>query len=147
MNSARMLLFLAATLALTACSGAPSWLEGNWQVDHDRTQKDIDAANSNATSSQTGFGGGLLSGLNTMLGNMLLPQLAGMQIIITGKDQVTMINGQGKSESYEVVNRSSDQCTLKLKDDSVQTYYRDGDEIYMYPTGGAHFKIYLMRQP
>lgn len=135
-----VLFLLIGVLALAGCSGAPSWLEGNWQIDHDRTQKEMAASNA-------GSGGGILSGLNSMIGGMLLPQLDGMQILITSKDRVVMINGQGKSEPYEIINRSSDQCTLKLGDGTVETYYRDGNEIYSYGTGSAHFKFYLMRQP
>ena len=45
----------------------------------------------------------MISGLTTMLGNMLLPQILGMQIIFHGKERIVTINGQGSSESYQVV--------------------------------------------
>jgi hypothetical protein len=132
---------LLAVILLSGCSRAPAWLDGSWQVDKNRTQKEIDASSKTGTGS--GFGSDMMSGLNSMLGNMLLPQILGMQVIIHGTERIMTINGQGSSESYQIVSKSADQCVMKFKDNTIETYYRDGDEIYIYPTGSVHFRIYL----
>jgi hypothetical protein len=139
---ARLLLPLLGVVLLSACSRTPSWLAGSWQFDADRTQKEMsEAVNGNAGSPPNMF-----SGLSNMVGAMLVPELAGTQLIITDKEFMTLRDGQGKSLGYEVVAKSSDTCTLKFNDGTVETYYRAGAEIFSYPTGSAHFKIYFRRQ-
>ena len=140
----RAALALFAVVILASCSSAPSWLEGNWVLDSERTQKD-DSATSAPADAGT-FPSNMLSGMTAMLRPMLLQQLSGMELLVTNKERVFTVGGQGKSESYTIMEKSSDKCVLKLKDGTVETYYRSGDDIYMYGTGGTAFKIFLKRE-
>jgi hypothetical protein len=142
MKSSSFVRLLAVGLAIliSGCSRAPSWLQGDWIMDQDRTQHEL-------TQTVPGNKPSMLSGLNTMLGGMLLSQLGNMEIIISGRDEIVTIGGQGKTSRFQIVNQTPTECMIKKPDSTVETYYRDGDEIYFYATGSLSMKIYFKRKP
>ena len=130
-------LLALSLLLLAGCSATPPWVRGDWVFDKDRTEQ---AINSNSN-------GGLLSGLASMLSGLLASQIDTMEVIITDTDETVTVNGQGHSYPFQVVSKSDSQFVLKKADGTVETYYRDGDDIYFYGTGGASsLKIYLKRR-
>ena len=140
MKIARALTFVPSVLlifVLAACSGAPSWLEGNWILDVDRTsevnKKDAAATNNPA----------LNAGVN--MGVMFLPALAGSTVKITDKDIITNVRGEEKYVSYEVMTATPLEVDVKKSDGTIQHFYRDGDDIYTYVPGNEAFKFYLKR--
>jgi hypothetical protein len=136
---------LAAFLfVLPGCSfsSTPSWLQGDWIFDLDASQKAIGAPAKAPPS-----GGGLFDGMANALGGMLLPACSGLEMRITNKEVMVLLNGNGKALTYEVVSSVSNQeCLIKQSDGKLVTFYKAGDEIYMYSEGGAKFKVFLKRK-
>ena len=130
-----------AALVLTGCSGAPSWLEGDWVFDADRSQREASAAN-------TAKPGDLMGGLTAMLQNMITPQLQGMELTFTATDEINTVQGQGKDYKYQIVKESSTECSLKKGGRlGGNLLSRAGDEVYTFATGGlSNFKIYFRRK-
>jgi hypothetical protein len=129
-------LLAIAGFFLAGCSATPSWVRGDWVFDQDRTEQ---AMKSNS-------GNGLMSGLASMLGGLITSQLGDMEIIMTDTDETITTNGQGHDYPFQVVSKSDTQFVLKKNDGTVETYYRDGDDIYSYATGAASLKIYFKRK-
>ncbi len=130
-------LLALTVLFLSGCSATPSWVRGDWVFDKDRTDQAM----------KTNSGNDLMSGLASMLSGMLVSQIDTMEVIITDTDETVTVNGQGHSYPFQVVSKSDTQFVLKKTDGTVETYYRDGDAIYFYGTGGASsLKIYLKRR-
>jgi hypothetical protein len=126
-----------AVLLLAGCSATPSWVRGDWVYDKDRTEQ---AMNGNSSS-------GLMSGLASMLSGLLASQIDTMEVILTDTDETVTVNGQGHDYPFQVVSKSDTQLVVKKADGSVETYYRDGADIYFYGTGAASsLKIYLKRK-
>jgi hypothetical protein len=130
--------FLAlAVLVLGGCSATPSWVRGDWVFDKDRTDQAM----------KTNSGSDLMSGLASMVTGMLVSQIDTMEIIITNTDETVTVSGQGHFYPFQVVSKSDAQFVLKKADGTVETYYRDGDDIYFYGTGAASsLKIYFKRK-
>ena len=130
-------LLALAVLSLGGCSATPSWVRGDWVFDKDRTEQAL----------KNGSGNDLMSGLASMLGGLLSSQLDTMEVILTDTDETVTVNGQGHDYPFQVVSKSDSQFVLKRADGTVETYYRDGDDIYSYATGtGSSVKIYLKRK-
>jgi hypothetical protein len=130
-------LLALAGFSLGGCSATPSWVRGDWVFDQDRTQQAMKSSSDNS----------LMGGLASMLGGLITSQLGNMEIIMTDTDETITTNGQGHDYPFQVVSKSDTQFVLKKNDGTVETYYRDGEEIYLYGTGPASsLKIYLKRK-
>ena len=141
MKTCRLLLLpgLISMILLMGCSGVPFWLNGDWIYDADRSQQE-------AAKASPAQPGDMLGGIKTMLQNMIAPQLQGMEIMFTGTDEIVTVRGQGTSTKYQVIHKSATTCTIKKPDNTIETYYRDGDEIYSFGSGGlSTYKIYFRR--
>jgi hypothetical protein len=130
-------LLAVAVFFLAGCSATPSWVRGDWVYDKDRTDQAM----------KTNSGNDLMSGLASMVSSMLVSQIDTMEVILTDTDETVTVNGQGHDYPFQVVSKSDTQFVLKKNDGSVETYYRDGDDIYFYGTGAASsLKIYFKRK-
>jgi hypothetical protein len=130
-------LLAVAVLSLAGCSAVPSWAQGDWVFDKDRTEQVLKGNSDNS----------LLGGLDSMLAGLISSQMGSMEVIITGTDETVTVNGQGHSYPFQVVSKSDSQFVLKKEDGTVETYYRDGDDMYSFGTGGAgQIKMYFKRK-
>ncbi|HEV3272874.1 MAG TPA: hypothetical protein VGZ93_11895 [Candidatus Methylacidiphilales bacterium] len=144
MRSISRLALAALLFVLPGCSfsGAPSWMQGDWIFDLDASQKAM-----NEPAKPPPGGGGLFDAMANAMGGMLLPAVSGMELRITDKEIMTMMNGNGKAQTYEVVSTVPDQeCLIKLSDGTLQTYYKAGDSIYAYPDKGGKTKLFFKRK-
>ena len=135
------LLMITVVLLLPGCdfSGTPSWLAGDWSFDADTSKRAM-------TESTPAKDSSLMSGLSSMLGGMLLPQLDGMELRITGHDLMTLVHGNGTSQTFQIVSQSDQECLIKTADGKLCTFYHAGDAIYQYPDGGGQIKIFYKRK-
>jgi len=129
-------LLFVGVLLLTGCSSTPSWLEGTWTLNVNRSITETKKYPDPSASQNP------LSGM----GLAFLPLLSGLEITITSKDITTTVNGQEKWVSYSVMETSDSECKLKVSDGTVQTYYRDGDAIYSFSSGGFRIRTYFDRK-
>lgn len=76
----------------------------------------------------------------------LTPCLANWEVIITDKDVTSLGLEKETSFPYQIISASSDECIIRKSDGSVDRYGRDGDDIYVLSSGGAHIKVFLKRK-
>ncbi|MCE0523924.1 MAG: hypothetical protein LV480_13530 [Methylacidiphilales bacterium] len=144
MRSISRLVLATLLLVLPGCSfsGAPSWLQGDWIYDLDASQKaaTVPAQPSSVT--------GIFDGMANAMSGMILPAFSGMEMRITDREVMVIVNGNGQSLTYQVVGSVPDQeCLIKQSDGTLVTFYKAGDEIYRYPDkGGAKIKIFFKRK-
>jgi hypothetical protein len=145
MRSISWLALATLLFVLPGCSfsSTPSWLKGDWIFDLDASQK---AAAEPAKPPPSG--GGMLDGMANAMFGALLPAFSGLELKITDKEFMAMMNGNGKAQTYEVISSVPDQeCLIKLSDGTLETYYKAGDEIYTYPDkGGGKTKLFFKRK-
>jgi hypothetical protein len=145
MRSIYWLALATLLFVLPGCSfsGAPSWLKGDWIFDLDVSQK----AAAEASKPQPS-GVGIFDGMANAMVGMLLPGFSGLELRITDKEVMAMMNGNGETLTYEVVGSVPDQeCLIKQSDGKLVTFYKAGDEIYRYPDkGGNKFKLFFKRK-
>jgi hypothetical protein len=145
MRSICWLALATLLFVLPGCSfsSAPSWMQGDWIFDLDTSQK---AAAEPAKPPPSG--GGMLDGMADALVGMLLPSFSGLELKITDKEVMAMMNGNGETLTYQVISSVPDQeCLIKQSDGKLVTFYKAGDEIYRYPDqGGSKFKIFFKRK-
>jgi hypothetical protein len=142
MRSISWLALATLLFVLPGCSfsSTPSWLKGDWIFDLDASQKAGETDKPPAS-------GGILDGLANAMSGMLLPALSGMELRITDKEVMAMMNGNGKAQTYEVVSSVPDrECLVKLADGTLETYYKAGDKIYTHPDKGGQTKLFFKRK-
>ena len=133
-----LVLVLAALLA--GCSGAPDWIQGEWIFDADRSQREMQIPAPTANQD-------LLDGMAALLGNAFMAQLKDMKLTITRNQETEIFRGRQKSVPYQVINKSATECTLQQPDGTMETYHRDGAEIYIYGNGAvSSIKAYFRRK-
>ena len=59
---------------------------------------------------------------------------------------MTTNDGHGRVDTFRIAHVNDDECSLRFKDDSVETFYHDGADIYFFTeSGGGPVKVYLHR--
>ncbi len=138
MRSATLSLVIVSLFALTSCfNSAPSWLQGSWAFDSERT------AQANKFSDNSGPLTDLLGSLATAL---VAPALTSMEVKITSKEVMVLNNGSGETHTYEIIENKTDECMMKTSDGKISTWFHDGDNIYRYAEKGGKLKLYFRRK-
>ena len=139
MRSITLSLLLVSLFALTSCfsSTAPSWLQGSWSFDSERTSQ-ANKFSENSTPLTE-----LLGSLATAL---VAPALTSMEVKITNKEVMVLNNGSGETQPYEIIENKADQCMLKTADGKVSTWFHDGEAVYRYAENGGKLQLYFKRK-
>ena len=125
-------------------SSTSSWLKGDWIFDLDASKKAL-----GEPAHPPGGGDPLADGIGRQQNLAALAAVSDLKISITDKETAFTVKGKRTVVSYEVVSSVPDQkCVLKVSNGIAVTYYKAGDDIYLYPDKGSpQIKLYFKRKP
>lgn len=117
MNTKRFVTAVALLVVFSGCSQnrAPEWLIGEWVVDTETTQENIQSSPSQEQPLTNA-----ISGLQAML----VPLLSGMELAISPKTLITSFQGQKKLTQIQVYQSEPDKVTLIDPDGLMKKYHR-----------------------
>ena len=143
MNPIRPVLLLASALLLNGCILGGHWIEGKWRYDAERTK----AAN---TSTQQGDSGPVLSRLKGLLGGavegVMSASLENAVLEFTGTEIRTKQGDSGTSVPYKIIEKpDANTVVIQRQGNKIETYHRDGADIWFKPADALDVKVYLKR--
>jgi len=148
MKTFAVLIIISLALAAANEPSAPLWLQGTWRNDPDRTKEEaMRLLNKPIDQTQTQQAIWACAEKRVNLAADLQNDVIGPFDLVVMAHQVSIIGHYVRqTDRFTVSKISSDRCTLRFEDGFVQTYYRDGPEIFVY-SDHSNLKIYSRRLP